>query len=603
MNLRNFTVILLLWASTCLYAEVEVLARFEPSRVAVGSTAKYIVEVTDSDSDAFYSAGQIDSLPIPPVGGMVFRNGQTSTSQTASVVNGRAEYKVTHQIVADAIPPKVGSYTVPDYAVEYKGKRLQVPAATLTVVERSDDAASMTNELIFLTLEAPEKLYVGQIESATLRLYVASDVRLGDYIIEPDTDGFITSGGPPEEPAASVEVVNGRRYRVYAWPLTITPISSGKQDLNFQSTLIAQFPTQRNVRGSPFGNSIFDDFFNRGERVNVYTKPTQVDVLPLPKEGQPQSFSGAIGQFNISVNTDAKSTRVNEPIMLSLKISGQGNFDRIQGPEIPKVKGWRSYSPESVFEADTANRIKGTKRFDYVCIPEKAGTLELPEVSFSFFDPDVEKYVELSSPATTIEVAPAKVSLSPPPPNLSNTASGSESAVSPEDKLARSLTSEELLRTLDYRPERGRQLPTGSIFTPSFYWINDSFFVVIVIVVLFNYRRKCLLQSPYYSLIQDAREELKATVNKTKSDEADTFFSNAQKAIRLAATIRVKSNLRTADFTALEAHLRQTGLNETVIDQTRKLFQSAETYQFSGHQQNVDLPELHRQLKSILKAL
>ena len=352
MRIRNLTVVLLLCAGTFLHAEIEVLARFEPSRIGIGSTTKYIVEVTDSDTNALSSAEQLNSLPIPFVNGVSFRNGRTSTSQKTSIINGRAEYSVTQQIILDAIPARTGSFTIPSYTLDYKGTRLQVPEAILTVVERSASAAPTTNELIFLTLEAPEELYVGQTKQVTLKLHVADNVRLGDYLVEPDADGFIVTGGPPNEPAESVEVTNSRRYRVYSWPITITPISSGEQNLNFQSTLIAQFPGQRNTRRSPFGRSIFDDFFGRTERVNVYTTPTEINVLPLPKEGQPESFSGAIGQFNIDVSTDSTSTRVNEPIMLSLKLSGRGNFSRIQSPSLSEVKGWRSYPPASAFEPD-----------------------------------------------------------------------------------------------------------------------------------------------------------------------------------------------------------------------------------------------------------
>ena len=602
MNLRNLIAILLLWTSAGLHADIEVLARFEPSRIAVGGSSQYVVEVIDSSKDTVDSSiEQISSIPVPSVNGITLRNGRTSTSQQTSIINGLAEHKVTQQIVIDAIPAKTGTYTIPSYTFEYKDTRLQVPAATLIVVERSANAAPTTNDLIFLKLEAPEKLYVGQTKQVTLKLYVDSTVRLSDYVIEPNADGFITTGGPPEEPTESIEMLaNGRRYRVLSWPFTITPVSSGQQDLNFQSTLIAQFPNKRNTRSSPFGRSIFDDLFNRTERVNVYTTPVQVDVLPLPKEGQPESFSGAIGQFNIGVSTDAESTRVGEPIMLSLKLSGQGNFSRIQGPKLPEAEGWRSYPPESVFEADASNELRGAKRFDYIFVPEKAGTLELPEISFSFFDPDTQKYVELSSPAIAIDVAPSKVSAIPPP---TSSGPGTASTSLPTDNQTKSLTAEEQFQILDYRPTAGRKLPTGTILTPGFYWLNGSFLAIVVIAALLNQRRKCLLRSPHYALVQNAREELKATLNKTQSDDADTFFSHAQKAIRLATTIHAKSNLRAADFTTMEAHFRQTGLPETVIEQARALFQAAETYQFSGHQQPVNLSEFRSQLKTVLKAL
>ena len=268
-------------------------------------------------------------------------------------------------------------------------------------------------------------------------------------------------------------------------------------------------------------------------------------------------------------------------------------------PELPEVEGWRSYPPESVFEADASNKLKGTKRFDYIFVPKKAGTLELPEVSFSFFDPDVEEYVELSSPAIAIEVAPSNISAAPSPP-LSD--SRTESAISPTDQT-KSLTDEERLLTLDYQPTASRKLPTGSILTARFYWLNGCFLAIVVIAALWNYRRRSFLQSPHYALVQSARKELKTALSQTQSDDADTFYSQAQKAVRLAATVRTKSNLRAADFPTLEAHFKQTGLNQTVIEQARMLFQAAEAYQFSGHQPTVDLSESRKRLKTVLKAL
>lgn len=598
---RQLLLTLLIVFTLDLHANVEVSARFEPARIAVGSTSRYIVEITDSATDAFASMEQITSLPIPSVNGIRLRNGHTSTSQQTSIINGRAEYSITQQLIIDAIPADDGSYTIPSYAFDYNGKRLQVPAATLSVVKRSAASTPTTNEQIFLTLEAPEQLYVGQAEMITLKLYFASDVRLGEYVIERDADGFITSGGPPEEPTENIEIINGRNYRVYSWPLAVTPISAGKQDLNFQSTLIAQLPNRRNVRNSPFGNSIFDDLFSRAERLTVYTEPAQINVLPLPTEGQPENFSGAVGQFNISVGADTQSTRVNEPIMLSLKLSGQGNFDRIREPKLPEAAGWRSYPPESVFEADDANKLKGTKRFDYIFVPEKAGTLKLPEVSFSFFDPDVEKYVELTSPAITIEVAPSNVPIaSKPVPSDSAV----QNPTSPQADLTKSLSSEELLLTLDYRPEKGRTLPTaGSRLTPSFYWLNGSFLIALSIIGGMGYLRTKNRQDEHYLLLKNAKQELKAALKKANGSNGPEFYTHAQKAVRLAASIRMRQNLQSTDLDELETKFKQLQLPEKITQTTRTLFHTADRLRFSGQGQTIDLSEARAQLKSILKAL
>ena len=78
--------------------------------------------------------------------------------------------------------------------------------------------------------------------------------------------------------------------------------------------------------------------------------------------------------------------------MLSVEIMGIGNFDRIQGPPMPEMPEWRSYEPESSFLAKDSLSLEGTKRFDYVFIPLQAGPLRLPEVVFSFLNPQTSDY-------------------------------------------------------------------------------------------------------------------------------------------------------------------------------------------------------------------
>lgn len=598
MHLRNAFLILTLFVSSTLLAEIRVSARFEPARVAAGSTSQYIVEIVETDNNKKPTAERITSLPIPSDGGLSLRNGRTSSGQSTRITNGSREYSNTQQLIIDAVSSTPGSFTIPAYIFEYKGGRLQAPAATLTVVERSADAAPTVDELIFLKADAPQQLYVGQTTPIKLKLYVSSSVTLrGLNAFERNADGFTVSE-LPEESSESVEMFNGRRYRVYSWPLTITPISAGSQDLNFQFTLAAQMPDQRSNRNSPFGGGMFDNFFGRSERFNIYTPPTQIDVRTLPSEGKPKSFSGAIGQFNMEVTTDSTSTRVDEPIMLSLKLSGRGNFDRIKGPEMPDTRGWRNYKPESSYEANDSNPLKGVKRFDYVFIPEKAGSLKLPEVKFSFFDPKTEEYVELSSPALSVKVAPSnrpKVAAAPTEPE--------ESDAAPAINLTKALSPEELLITLDYRPRKGRHIEIDLLSSPLFYGLNSLAFVALTTAGIAIYRRKRLHQNADYALAHQAKQALKVAVKESQSNDAATFYRSAHEAIRLAATARMKRNLRSADFAELEASFKQSQVADETIKQARALFNEADNHRFSGRTHSADLQRARTQLNTILKAL
>ena len=598
MQLRNAFLIFALFTTSALIAEIRVSARFEPARVAVGSTSQYIVEIVETDDSKKPAAERITSLPIPSDGGLTLRNGRTSNSQSTRITNGVSEYSITQQLIIDAVSQTAGNFTIPAYIFEYKGGRLQAPTATLTVVEGSADVAPTVDELIFLQANAPEQLYVGQTTSILLKLYVSSSVQLrGMNPFERSADGFTVSE-LPEQSVESVEMFNGRRYRVYSWPFTITPISAGSQDLNFQFTLAAQMPDQRNTQASQFGGGMFDNFFGRSERFNIYSPPTQIDVRTLPTEGKPESYSGAIGQFNMELSADSDSTRVEEPIMLSLKLNGSGNFDRIKGPEMPQARGWRSYMPESTFEPNESQPLKGMKRFDYVFIPEKAGSLKLPEVKFSYFDPSTEKYVELSSPALTVKVAPSNR------PAIATTPTETDNQdAAPAINLTKALSPEELLITLDYRPRKGRHIETDLLSSPFFKGLNSAAFVVLTTAGIVIYRRKRLHQNADYALAHKAKQALKAAVKESQSSDAAVFYRSAQCAIRLAATVRTKRNLRSADFAELEVSFKQSQVPNGVIEQASALFNEADNHRFSGRTHSADLQRARTHLNTILKAL
>ena len=603
MHLRNAFLILSIFAASALDAEIKVSTRFEPPRIAAGNTSKYIVEIVESDGSSMPSPERITSLPIPQSGGLTLRNGSISTGQQTRITNGVREFSSTQQLIIDAAVSEAGSYTIPAYIFEYKGGRLQAPAATLTVVERSVDAAPSVDELIFLKADAPQKLYVGQTTPITLKLYVSDNVQLrGLNAFERSADGFTVSR-LPDESIDSTEMVNGRRYRVLNWPMKITPISAGLQDLNFQFTLTAQMPNQRNTRNapgrsSPFGGSLFDDFFGRSERFNIYTEATQIEVRALPAEGRPESFSGAIGDFNMEVYADADVTRVDEPIMLSLKLSGRGNFDRIKGPEMPTNTGWRNYSPEAFFESNDSLALKGVKRFDYVFVPEKSGALKLPEVSFAFFDPKAEKYVELTSPALSVQVAPSnRPSVAPQPQAPATDISA------PALNLAQTLTPEKHLLTLDYRPSAGRTIKSNRLFSSWFYGLNTAALLTLIASAIWISKRKRLQQDADAALIHQAKHDLKAALKTSQSSDAEIFYRSAQEAIRLASTKRIKRNLRSADLSELEEHFKQIGLPEEVIQNTRTLFQDADNHRFSGIISSTDLTSARTRLNTILKAL
>jgi hypothetical protein len=599
MRIRSLTIIILLVLQSLLQAEITVSARFNPPRIAMGDRAQYIVEIQETTTDRQPQAERVNSLPIPTSGGLNLSNGRTSSRQQTRIINGAAQYTVTQSLIIDAAPPSVGSFTIPGFAFEYKGQRLNAPAATLQVLERSADAGPSRDELIFLKANLPENLYVGQSIPVDLKLYIAEGVRLsGLHSFDRSADGF-TLSELPQNSDESTELYEGRRYRVLTWPMRLTPIQTGSQTINFQFSLSAQLPGNNQSRDSfgrsPFGRSLFDDFFGRTERLNVYTDEMEINVLPVPSEGQPDSFSGAIGNFSLEVGSDSESTVEGEPIMLSVVIRGEGNFERIDGPAFRESPDWRHYDPEENFEPSDALGLRGSQRYDYVFIPRRSGDLQLPETFFSYFDPEKKEYVELKAPAIDVAVSPAQRSFAPPP------TSDLPETEQPDRTLSRTLTAEEALLTLDYRPKAGHTLGTAILQSPGFIAANALAALGIAAAALTLRRIKANREDPSSPIRQSARKALaenkKAFTDALGRKDADSFYKHALAAIRNAATVRTAAPMQGANAEQIASLLEGNAKKSC-----RELFAAAEANRF-GRSETQRLDESSALVGPILQAL
>jgi hypothetical protein len=582
-------------------AELTVQARFTPPKIALGDRAQYIIEVTETDTARMPQPETVRSLPLPTLSGLNLINGRTASRSQTNFVNGKGQFSHTQSFSLDAKVTRTGQFTIPEFGFSYKGQTVQVPSATLTVVERGADAAPSLDELLFLDVELPPSLYVGQSAPIELKLYSAEEVHLsGINAFERQADAYIISE-LPKEASEKTEMLKGRRYRVLTWPLSITPIQTGQQALDFNFTVSAR-TQQRNdpfAPRNPFGGRLFEDFFGSNERFKIASASRSIEVQALPTLDQPESFSGAIGDFTLQVYTDLDSTKVGEPIMLSMEIIGSGNFDRIQGPAMPERSEWRSYPPESSFQAKDTLSLEGTKRFDYVFIPRTSGELLLPEVAFSFLDPQSGNYVELKSPPLKVEVRanPSLPSQSTPLPIITSQAeSASENGI----ELTRALTPEEALLTLDYRQQPAAARSATLLQSATYYLANAALLVIGVALAYYLQRRRRLANDAVYALRHAAKDEFKqAYAAALHTTDSAVFYPKAQLALRLAATRQTGTNLRAANAKQINARIQNPEIAPAIVE----LFATADALRFGQAAIAPELTTARQQLKTLLKKL
>jgi hypothetical protein len=222
-----------------------------------------------------------------------------------------------------------------------------------------------------------QKAFVGEAISATWYLYMNEPADKYDTQVEPHTEGFWTEDvAVPSRRGGLVltqETVQGRSYQVgTVLKKALFPLRPGKLTITPMEAEIS--------RSDFFGNAV------RSQRLRA--TPTVIDVLPLPKAGQPPGFDPAnVGSFTLTARVDRATVAVGEPVTLTIEIGGRGNVRKVALPAIPRVAGWKAYEPRVNVVVDPATGVSGTKTAEVLLLPERPGAVTFPGLVLAVFDP------------------------------------------------------------------------------------------------------------------------------------------------------------------------------------------------------------------------
>jgi hypothetical protein len=99
-----------------------------------------------------------------------------------------------------------------------------------------------------------------------------------------------------------------------------------------------------------------------------------------------------------------------------VKISGEGNFERVVTPPLEEPNAWRAYDAEEEFTASDDIGLSGAKVFKLPVAPTMAREA-MPVFAFSFFDPETATYQILrNSPGPLTVIGAPAAPVTPPPP-------------------------------------------------------------------------------------------------------------------------------------------------------------------------------------------
>jgi hypothetical protein len=393
---------------TSAHAQVRVSAALSNPSPSVGEPVQLQLRCEGTNRAGQPPPVEVDGLDIRYLG----------PSTQMQIINGAMSASVTH--VYQVIPMRAGTFTIPAIEMEIDGRRLRTAPVGLTAAAGNPGAAPggsapPMDKIGFAEITLPKQAaYVGEALPAEVRLFIDARVQSQiETIPQLQGEGFTKT--KLTEPRREQARRDGRDYNVVTFRTALTPSKAGKIAIGpADFSFLAQVPrAQRNRQRSVF--DMFDDVFNGSpfaatQRMSARAEAVELDVKPLPVQGRPADFSGAVGEFRFAAEGSPREVKVGDPVTMRLRVSGRGNFDRVAPPALTDATGWRSYPPSGNFTAEDELNLSGVKTFEMAVIPEAAKTA-MPQFAFSYFDPTAEKYVTLTS-----EPAPLTVQGAPPPP-------------------------------------------------------------------------------------------------------------------------------------------------------------------------------------------
>lgn len=342
-----------------------------------------------------------------------------STSYSQQTVNGKttseSSVSYTYILVAD----KEGSYTIGPASVKVDGATYTSNSVQIKVIReenipkgqsgrgnsstRGGSATLSSNDAFIRAIVSKNNIYEQEGFTVTFRLYTTYNVTDLGKIQFPEFEGFMVEEVDlPTNQQMQIENFNGRNYYTADLRKTLLfPQRSGKITIpSGRIEMVFSVPSGRRIESFFGSQEVMVDV-----KKALVTNPVTIDVKPLPDD-KPESFTGAVGQFTFRPSISTQQTRANEPITLTLEISGTGNLKLIQNPKIEFPSNFEVYDPTVENKVQvTANGLSGTKKIQYLVIPRYEGKYTIPAIEFSYFDLSTRSYKILKSPEYSIEVA------------------------------------------------------------------------------------------------------------------------------------------------------------------------------------------------------
>ena len=528
MKLKSSILFLLLLTSQLLFSQVEFTANVSKKKLGINERLRVDFEM-NSEGDNF-SPPSFTGFTV--VGG-------PSQSVSHSWINGKRSFSKTYTYILS--PKKRGKFTIKQAEIVIEDETYKTIPINVEVVaaiakpKNPNDPDYVAQENIHLVAEISNTSpYLNEAITIIYKLYVGPSVNVSNFnpIDNPKFADFWSQNIDIKQLKIEQGVYKGQDYRfVILRKSVLLPQKTGKLTIEpLTLDVVVNVPTNRR------------DFFGGRQYQSVNQKVAAgnrtINVKPLPQEGKPASFTGAVGEFEFDVTTNKTALKSGESLEASVKVSGRGNLKLFELPKLVLPSSLEVYEPEHKENVRTNLAGMSGKISDtYTIVPQFKGNYPVSKLEFSYFNPKTAQYYTLNSIEHLVEVltGPANTNAVTP----SNNSGALQQNVVVNNNQFRSFKTNLNLELIE----------TNQFFKSTLFWCLLLLPLLAIPSVLIFQKNKALIANDVKgNKIRKADKLAKKFLSESKKNlnNKDAFYESLHKSLH--NYLKAKLQIETSEF-------------------------------------------------------
>ncbi|AIM60020.1 aerotolerance-related exported protein [Cellulophaga geojensis KL-A] len=542
----------------------------------------------------FTTNKQGDNFVAPNFNGFTVLMGP-ATSISRSWNNGKRKFSLSYSYILQ--PTTKGSITIDPAKITIDDQEYKSDAKTITVTDAvvNPNAPPSANDIAQENLHLVAEIskpnpYLNEAITVVYKMYVSPSIEVSGFqaVDNPKYNNFWSQDIPVKRYTTKDDTYKGEEYRsVILKRVVLYPQKTGKLTLEPLSLDVGvQVPTQRR---DFFGGPIYAQANLRVSAGNRY-----INVKPLPEEGKPASFTGAVGNFNFLVTTSKTHLNASESLQAKVEINGKGNLKLFDIPTLNLPGSLEVYDPEHDEKVTTSyTGMEGKISDSYTIVPEYRGKYPIPSIAFSYFNPKTKKYHTLNSEELVINVVEG-------PTNTEDTAAKNANA-----------TTKQVVET------KGKQfnfIKTQTTLKPisnTYFFKSTAYYLwlllpilLIPIAILLGRKREAMASDVVGNKVRKANKLARKYLSAAKKTlgKKEAFYVALEKALH--NYLKAKLKIETSDFSKdkITDLLNQKGIEQSTIDGFISLLKNCEMARYSPFS-NVQMQQDYNKASEVISQM